>query len=990
MAIVYIRKVMILTLVLAALVFIPNASHVAAATSIHPTAIYEPAMSGPSTSTPSMPLPTPTPGYIFRPAPTSGVLRIAIIAAAFSDINYTVSTATIRSEYFGQNPSVASYYQEDSYGKVTLTGDVFGWYQLPYPEAHYGKDCLAIDDAGCDGQDASWQIAQDAYNIACKTVSFANYDYFVFLHAGNGEESSGVKDDVWSVTYLGGVYVRPTPPACSNDITLTKFNIVPEFEAGGAVPIGVYCHEFGHQLGLPDLYNTNTGQTILGPWSLMDKGLWNGNPPGSSPSHMDAWSKVQLQFMSGSMIATANAGVASTFTIDPTEVSSSNIHVVEVPLGSGSPPSKYYMIEARSAIGYDSGLPTTGVLILYVDTTQLVGKVRIINGHPSVSNLNGATWNVGQTFTDTTNDLSVTIAGQTGNSYQVSVNRGPGQPPPIQQQQNQTYIDLAITSVSAQPQVITVPNTTVTITVQISNQGTEAASNVPVEVDLDTQLYTNLQVSVGAGATTPATFTWVSTAGSHTFKITIDPKNTINNTNRANNVATFTLSVGPTLTINLPLNVTTAGNVWILINGAKYNITSSQFQTSVPNGTITVQIQPAVNTSQGVRQSFTGWSDGSTSNPRQITVTSGATLQALYATQYLLAINPNGGTTTVSGWYQPNATVTVSADNPSNVTANASRNLFSSWSGDLTSNSTTITVTMNKPVTLQANWLKQYYVTIISPTGTPTGQGWYNAGSVVTVGVQSTVQYSNGTRMTFNGWNSTTLGNKPTTQITVNSPTRLLAAWKTQYLVTVQSQYGTASGGGWYDAGSPVQISVPSAVDYTNATRRTFAGWTGDYTSPSNNVTLRVDTPKTLTAQWTTQYLITLSASGLPNSTILKLNFNNSSYDLPATSSYQAWVQSGASINPTLNQTIVSGITVYKFAGWRNSTGRIIQSPLAVNAPGTYVASYTNQLSLPAIPGFPIEGIVIGVVSGLLILAIRRKTYRQRESNETNRDLCSE
>jgi hypothetical protein len=123
---------------------------------------------------------------------------------------------------------------------------------------------------------------------------------------------------------------------------------------------------------------------------------------------------------------------------------------------------------------------------------------------------------------------------------------------------------------------------------------------------------------------------------------------------------------------------------------------------------------------------------------------------------------------------------------------------------------------------------------------------------------------------------------------------------------------------------------------------------------------------------------------------MLKLNFNNSSYDLPATSSYQAWVQSGASINPTLNQTIVSGITVYKFAGWRNSTGGIIQSPLAVNAPGTYVASYTNQLSLPPIPGFPIEGIVIGIVFGLLILAMKRKTYRERKSDETNRDLDSD
>src|SRR5208282_3105883 len=206
-----------------------------------------------------------------------------------------------------------------------------------------------------------------------------------------------------------------------------------------------------------------------------------------------------------------------------------------------------------------------------------------------------------------------------------------------------------------------------------------------------------------------------------------------------------------------------------------------------------------------------------------------------------------------------------------------------------------------------------------------------------------------------------------------NSPTRLLAAWKTQYLLTIQSLYGSASGAGWYDAGTQASISIPSQITYTNATRRTFLGWTGDYTCPSNNATLRVDSAKTVIAQWNTQYLVTLGVSGLPNSTVLTLNLNNASYTLPASSNYQAWVEKGAAINPTLNQTIVSGIESYKFTGWRNSTGGTSQNPLTINAPGTYAASYTTQLSLPAIPGFPIEGILLGLLFGLLFLAGKRK-----------------
>ena len=920
----------------------------------------------------AMPLPTPPYGAPLEPVPISGVLHVLVIAAYFPDINYTVSIGQLKDEFF---TGVERYYSENSYGKITITGDAYGWYKLPYPEAHYGKDCLNINDANCDGVDVSYEIAQDVVSQAEKDVNFANYDYFVFIHSGDGQESSGVKDDIWSVTYMGGVAVE------TNSRSLLQFSIVSELQAGGANPLGVWCHEFGHLLNLPDLFNTNTGKTILGPWSTMDKGSWNGNPPGSSPAHLVAWAKIGLGFMSDSMVATAPYGVTSSFTIDPTEVASNNVHAVEIPLGTSSTPTEYYLIEVRADIGFDSALPAFGVLITLVNNNDVVGPVHVIDGHPNIPSLNDAVWDVGQTFTDIGDAFSVSVTGKVGNSYQVTVNRGTGQPPPPQQPQNQTYITLGFVGISAQPLVVTLPNTTVTITAQISNTGTETASNVPIEVDLDGQAFTNLQVTVDAGTTAPATFTWVSTLGSHTFKLVIDPENTMNNTNRANNTATFTLNVGPTLTINVPFNITDAGNLWVTINGVKHNITSSQFQASVPNGTITVQIQPSVNVSQGVRQNFEEWSDGNTENPRQIAVTSATVLQPVYVTQYLLTVNSNGGTTTPSAWYSVNSTVTVTAANPSNVTVNASRYLFVSWSGDASSDSTTINVTMSKPLVLEANWIRQYYVNIISVTGSPTGQGWYNAGTVATVEVEPTVQYQNETRLVFNGWNSTSLGTSPTAQIAVNAPTSLVAAWRTQYLVDINSEYGTAQGGGWYDVGSSVQASVPPEIDYANGTRRVFAGWSGDYSGASNNAALGVDGPKTLNAQWKTQYLVTFAVNGLPNSTILQFRLANSSFHLPATSSYQDWIDKDATIDPTLNDTITVGIISYQFTGWRNSTGATVQNPLTISAPNTYVASYTTQLSLPAIPGFPIEAIIAGILLGLTVEITKRKTRKSKSGS---------
>jgi hypothetical protein len=293
-----------------------------------------------------------------------------------------------------------------------------------------------------------------------------------------------------------------------------------------------------------------------------------------------------------------------------------------------------------------------------------------------------------------------------------------------------------------------------------------------------------------------------------------------------------------------------------------------------------------------------------------------------------------------------------------------------------------VTVTVTKPVTLDANWIKQYYLAIISPAGSPWGEGWYSAGTVVTVGVQSVVLYPNETRMMFTGWNSTSISNNPATQITVNAPVRIRAVWKTQYLVTVNSEYGTPLGGGWYDVGSSAKTSVPVDVDYTNGTRRVFAGWTGDYLGASNAVTLVVNAPKTVNAQWETQYLVTFAVTGLPNSTSLKLNLNNVTSQLSAGSIYQTWVPDGASINPTLNATITGGIMGYKFTGWRNSTGSIVQNPLRVDAPSTYLASYTPQLSLPPIPGFPIEAIIAGLALGLAVGVYKRR-LRARKNRES-------
>ena len=365
---------------------------------------------------PSMPLPTIGPSPKIEPV--SGVVRVLVIAVAFSDVNYSLSITQLSKNYLGM---LSTYYHEISYGKLTVQGEVHGWYKLGYPKAHYGRDCRGINDPDCSGVNQSWHIAEDAVPLAEKDVNFTKFDYFVFIHSGKGQETSRIPDDIWSVTYLGASVE-------TDSRVLTKFNIVPELEEPPNVPNGVWCVEFAHNLGIPDLYNVangpNNGKPILGPWELMDKGSWNGDPPGSLPAHMTAWPKIQLGFINGTALATVDSGGSFTFTVSPTEIASNSIHAIKIPISNVMNSTQYYLIEVRRQTGFDSALPGEGVLITYVNDSATIGKVRVVNGDPGVVDLEDAVWQVHQSFSDSQHGLTISVTGETNGSYQVEIVRG--------------------------------------------------------------------------------------------------------------------------------------------------------------------------------------------------------------------------------------------------------------------------------------------------------------------------------------------------------------------------------------------------------------------------------------------------------------------------------------------------------------------------------------------------------------------------------------
>jgi immune inhibitor A len=169
------------------------------------------------------------------------------------------------------------------------------------------------------------------------------------MHAGYGNESTGGGADT------GDIWSQVVRFSSSPTNGFTEGAVVPAREMN-AVPFGVICHEFGHILGLPDLYDTSTGKTkYVGNWDIMDRGCWNGTPAGSSPSHFSSWCKIFLHWITPTNVSSSGTIIVDNFETYP---STYKIPVVD---------NEYYLVEYRKKTKFDSSLPGQGILIWRID-----------------------------------------------------------------------------------------------------------------------------------------------------------------------------------------------------------------------------------------------------------------------------------------------------------------------------------------------------------------------------------------------------------------------------------------------------------------------------------------------------------------------------------------------------------------------------------------------------------------------------------------------
>jgi M6 family metalloprotease-like protein len=304
--------------------------------------------------------------------PSTGTATLPVILINFSDTLTTFSPAQFNDLLFGVgNKSMRDYYLEVSYGKFMISagpGGIAGWYTAPKTHDYYGDDS--------SGRDANVEelIVEAVKAADTAGFNFAPYDQngdcyvdvVSIVHQGQGQENSETLGDIWShfSSILPYTYTTNDPCPAGGFISVSEYIIQPEGRPGWMTTIGVFAHEYGHALGLPDLYDYDYTSHGIGAWSLMASGVGNYTTrSGDTPAHLDAWSKYALGWV-------APRQVTGPLVAESIEQAETVADVYQLLSGSPSTGGEYFLVENRQKTGFDAALPGAGLLIWHIDESQ--------------------------------------------------------------------------------------------------------------------------------------------------------------------------------------------------------------------------------------------------------------------------------------------------------------------------------------------------------------------------------------------------------------------------------------------------------------------------------------------------------------------------------------------------------------------------------------------------------------------------------------------
>ncbi|MCG6186811.1 M6 family metalloprotease domain-containing protein [Maribellus maritimus] len=289
--------------------------------------------------------------------PPTGTRKTLMLLIKYPDLDLTYSPNDFdnmmnQSNYNGTG-SFRDYYLEASNGNLSLSVDVYGWYVAENNYEYYGDE---------NGDTRSRILVAEAIDAAeAAGVDFSQYDNdgdgevdnLMVVHSGPGAEEGNRTQYIWSHRWTLGLFYRRN----YDEVTINSYTIQPETRTYGMVGIGVFCHEFGHALDWPDLYDTDGSSEGLGKWCLMAYGSWLNNE--RTPAMVSAWAREEIGWITPTVIS-ANGD----YSLSPAATSTQCYKLTT------QNSNEYFLLENRYKTGFDASLPGSGLAIFHVNTNE--------------------------------------------------------------------------------------------------------------------------------------------------------------------------------------------------------------------------------------------------------------------------------------------------------------------------------------------------------------------------------------------------------------------------------------------------------------------------------------------------------------------------------------------------------------------------------------------------------------------------------------------
>lgn len=319
--------------------------------------------------------------------PTLGSLRGLVILVEFADNELQADHDNALFDRVMNEPgfsdydatgSVADYFADQSAGLFTPQFDVVGPIKLSKTIQYYGKN----DGFGNDM--SAYIMVKEACQTAHDSLAtdFSRYDYdnngevdFVYIiYAGYAESYGASSNTIWPHasdltaygTYLTLDGKQVNRYACSSEL---------KYVSGTTLEgIGTFCHEFGHVIGLPDLYNTRGTTAQMGAWDVMDIGNYNNNS--HTPAGYSAFERASLGWMELTELDQPADDVKLEGLIATRQAYRLSTQRAE----------EYFILENRQLTGWDAYLPGSGLMVTHIDYEPSVWQTNGVNAgvHPRV------------------------------------------------------------------------------------------------------------------------------------------------------------------------------------------------------------------------------------------------------------------------------------------------------------------------------------------------------------------------------------------------------------------------------------------------------------------------------------------------------------------------------------------------------------------------------------------------------------------------------